>query len=580
MTYGLMFKVTTDSEKHAVVSAAKSAGLHVYPDNVNVNNDIYVVLLFAGTFSTVHRAFDKIKTPIYVYNGELVGGRFDPAYIRSVRNSNFADYRYSEVPHSTIRGGPATCHTCGDEVYDGHVDTHGTVYCNKCVDGWVKCQICHARHPPEELEKVDGFLLCYPCYETEAKMCSNCGSVHLRGDMGTVDRQLLCMRCIENPDVAMRCSHCGNVHLRCNMRTDGHIFICSGCSSRYATCTCGRLMDTSSTQVAHDNIDGSVWCEECARSRQFFGDYRYRPRTLKFFSVGSSDPGPYIGWEIEMCRGNRQKTLEALANVEEIFCKRDGSLCPETGIEMVSHPCTFDYYMTRFPWDDVLKPAIKRGYVSHNDERCGLHIHIDRAYLGESPDKQDINVLKIAWALSKFWRQFARFSRRSSDSLKRWAARYEDLIDGDVPNNKHIDRMKRSSSVTKHMCVNLNHRTTIELRFFRGSLNLETILASIQMAKVLADLKDVPLIELYEMEWPEFFARCSEYKELMSYMERRNISADHCGTKETIEDEHPEQVEMTVQSLNELLGRVSRAAAEEEVVERTDYPDRRMYIRR
>ena len=95
---------------------------------------------------------------------------------------------------------------------------------------------------------------------------------------------------------------------------------------------------------------------------------------------------------------------------EHIYCKHDGSL--DDGFEIVSHPATLEYHTNTIPWKKILDEALEMGYYSHNSGTCGLHVHINRAALGERVEEQENTIARIVYFFEKFWDKILRFSRR------------------------------------------------------------------------------------------------------------------------------------------------------------------------
>lgn len=92
---------------------------------------------------------------------------------------------------------------------------------------------------------------------------------------------------------------------------------------------------------------------------------------------------------MEIDDGNdANECADALADVTSaIYCKRDGSLGDE-GVEIVTHPATLNYHLTKLAWDRIIETATDNGYTSHDTETCGLHVHVGRAELpDDAPEK-------------------------------------------------------------------------------------------------------------------------------------------------------------------------------------------------
>ncbi len=73
------------------------------------------------------------------------------------------------------------------------------------------------------------------------------------------------------------------------------------------------------------------------------------------------------------------------------------------------------------------------------------------------------------------------------------------------------------------MAVNLQNYNTVEIRIFRGTLKLNTLLATLQMVNHLCDVA-VSLTdeELQDMGWYDFLSRVTE-PELIQYLKERYL---------------------------------------------------------
>ena len=72
--------------------------------------------------------------------------------------------------------GPSECMWCGDT----HIciDDESRLVCECCTGGW-RCEHCGARiYYEEDMNSIDGLILCHDCYDTRVKNCVNCGEPH------------------------------------------------------------------------------------------------------------------------------------------------------------------------------------------------------------------------------------------------------------------------------------------------------------------------------------------------------------------------------------------------------------------
>jgi len=349
------------------------------------------------------------------------------------------------------------------------------------------CLVCGSLHPMEELTEFDGSYLCETCLHTETTRCQRCGE-RIWTDDNTGDRDTpLCQRCYDR---------------------------------YYTTCEdCGRVIHHDDAYYENDD-DYEPRCYSChcrLAGQGVIHDYYYKPDP-EFFGQGSR----YFGVELEIdgageSRLNASKILSiANAEQEHIYCKHDGSL--NDGFEIVTHPMTLDYHLNHMPWADILSKAKELGYKSHQAETCGLHFHVSRSAFGKTEEEQDAVIARILYFFEKHWEELLKFSRRTHCQLQQWANRY-----GLKEQPKDIlDHAKGDQE--RYTCVNLTNYHTIEFRMFRGTLKLNTLIATLQLIDRICD---VALYfsddEIKDMPWTTFVASCAHLPELLQYLKERRL---------------------------------------------------------
>lgn len=135
--------------------------------------------------------------------------------------------------------------------------------------------------------------------------------------------------------------------------------------------------------------------------------------------------------------------------------------------------------------------AIEHGFTSHDNGRCGLHVHVNRAFFGKSEKRQHVGGYNLAMLVSRFEKQLTQFSRRRDN---RWCSYgiHQEFIDEKHAGFKGLGIFEKSremcveKSYAHSQCVNFEHSATFELRIFRGTLRLETLYATLAMAHGLA----------------------------------------------------------------------------------------------
>ena len=356
--------------------------------------------------------------------------------------------------------------------------------------------------------------------------CKECGSALNADSVFIVDGETVCRNCYENK--VSRCKGCGERHFKQNMKNN----LCEGCIVSFASCpNCGETYDRR--RVRTFEVEGKTYCDGCVptylhQKGIIFDGYSRKPRPVFF---GDKEVGIFFGVELEMDNSERRNEFMARSHTEEVYYKSDGSL-GHGGCEMVTHPCTLDYHTTELPWQTILSAAKSCGYKSHmgtsgdrssNSPTCGLHIHVNRHAFGKSPESRDKREAKLLLLFDKFWPQLSLFSRRDKTSLQRWAKRYADF---DVPSEQLdaiIKKAKGENSGDRRYAVNFtaNDGATVEFRLFRGTLQRETILASIQLINLFIEASKLTTERVQSLAWVEFCNDgCERYPEFAGYIAR------------------------------------------------------------
>ena len=350
----------------------------------------------------------------------------------------------------------------------------------------------------------------------ETYTCDHCGDTYPLDEMFRVGDDLLCPDCAG--ELTIRCDECGRrIYMDDDEGDDEHV-LCHDCCERYYThCDrCGTLIPTGSVY----QCDGEYLCHDCYVDYRDAGpihDYNYTP-DLVFHGKGLRK----FGVELEIDEGG-ESTAHArrfldIANrhAENLYIKTDGSL--DDGLELVTHPMTLDYHLNEMPWEDILHEAKQLGYRSHGAGTCGLHVHISRMAFGCTYETQESCIARLVYFVEKFWPELLRFSRRTQSQLNRWAARYGMKL---CP-REQLNHAK-DSCAGRYTAVNLTNADTIELRLFRGTLKLNTLIATLQMVNHLCEVAiSLSDAELQDMSWFDFLDRIDE-PELIQYLKERRL---------------------------------------------------------
>ncbi|MDY3617787.1 zinc-binding protein [Agathobaculum sp.] len=352
----------------------------------------------------------------------------------------------------------------------------------------------------------------------ETYPCSHCGAKHPTSELFRCGNDDLCPDCAAQ--LTILCDECQTRIYRDDDRGDSQHVLCQACcEAYYTTCdNCGAMIRTNHAYYPEDSDETFCWeCYERRTRHAAIHEYDYKP-DLSFHGKGLR----HFGVELEIDEGgqsaaNARRLLDiGNRSAENLYIKTDGSL--DDGLELVTHPMTLDYHRNEMPWADVLAAARSMGYLSHRAETCGLHVHVSRLAFGCTYDQQETAIARLVYFVEKFWPEMLRFSRRTESQLNRWAARYGARL---CPKDQ-LDHAKHSGA-GRYAAVNLTNGDTIEIRIFRGTLKLNTLLATLHLVNHLCEVA-VSLSDaaLQDMSWHGFLRRITE-PGLIQYLKERNL---------------------------------------------------------
>lgn len=267
---------------------------------------------------------------------------------------------------------------------------------------------------------------------------------------------------------------------------DGHWdihynWVCNEClSENYTPC------ENCSDFVPNDevvDVDGSLYCEECARSHHSddSGIWNYHDHHGDdpiFHGNTNNNTVPYLGVELEVDRGGMNDSIadkvKEIIGHDFIYQETDGSL--NYGFENITQPATLAYHESKEEnYREMFRFLVSKGYRSHNTNTCGLHVHFNRSFFANNEDKYVGRLLLI---VNKFWDNMVKFSRRTPGNIDRWAKKYDKEpteIVADM-HHRYLDR---------YYAVNLSNEDTIEFRLFRGTLNPNSFFATLELVNAI-----------------------------------------------------------------------------------------------
>lgn len=392
--------------------------------------------------------------------------------------------------------------------------------------------------------------------------CTDCTNAISEGDEIVINEHAYCIHC------AFSCYECGGIYSVANQGREwiGDEWYCWSCATQCERCNDGVRNDDTHTvdneswcehcwenysnycewcsestasdiTYVHDNAycescynDNCYWCDECdeaqtnddpcgcdsddddrhvsgcqCRSRNGVHDYRCKPEAI---FRGSNKHNMYLGFELEMEYKDSDKLLNAsqYANttLDTIaYMKHDGSI--NNGFELVTHPHTHNYYRdnSKVLWDTIDRLRTQYGARSWDTDTCGLHIHLSRAGFssGAHLHRFIAFVYHNAPHMMKFAGRKTRFARFNDVYTF-------DEYDRPIFSIKHKTGHPNSFSSERYSAVNTQNENTIELRFFRGTMNTSGVLSALDLAQAMVEYtRELRLddVKLGALQW-EWFA--------------------------------------------------------------------------
>lgn len=223
-------------------------------------------------------------------------------------------------------------------------------------------------------------------------------------------------------------------------------------------------------------------------------NYFYKPEPI-FFKTNNENTQKFFGIELEVMDGGESSmnAKRVCRNHEELYAKHDGSL--SDGMELVSHPCTVNWHLTHL-WDDVLAKLRTLQYTARTGS--GIHVHVSTKYWDNNG-----GIYRVAnmIAFCDMNREALRlYANREKEMFDHWTHRYlspsstrkavaEALLTFGDTEEAMQDLFSRYCDSTDHYSVvNLSNDSTVEIRAFASTLDVNRMHSIIQFVDVLTEL--------------------------------------------------------------------------------------------
>ncbi len=424
-----------------------------------------------------------------------------------------------------------TCQDCGEQIPPNDaVEYEGEHYCHDCCE---ECAYCGEEIPKSELTETADGDVCEDCIDENYSMCEDCECyVHNDRILRTEYDRYVCQDCIDEHYV--QCCRCHDYVHEDEAYWDIHDDpYCCSCRNYYLSwCDgCERYVPSPEVVVIGDG----VFCEACAEEVSPYARkiklWNYKvPKRDMLFCRHEGEPENnklFFGMEIEMDRRDDDPCTDIGTLVEVLdepyaIYKTDGSL--NNGIECVTTPMSFAYLNGEFQptLQKFCETATDMGYRSHDTSTCGLHIHVSEAALGAFSRCRASDIVKTV-NCDHNWKFMALFSRRK----------------GDFEYCNRINPSQWMCDTGRYVTVNRNNmasdgRGTVEFRLFKGTLKWQSILAAVDLCKLIVDM-----VNEHDdwVAWEQIVEAAQErnYEYFLNYLEEQKI-LEKLGAQE-LEDE-------------------------------------------
>jgi hypothetical protein len=251
--------------------------------------------------------------------------------------------------------------------------------------------------------------------------------------------------------------------------------------------------------------------------------YIYRYNQTFVGPIGVQDSYP-LGIELEIefddedVKHDFAKVVRDKYSRDVCHCKRDGSLS-EAGVELVTGYGPYEDISSIVA--DVAQIACDFDGRSYRTDTCGQHISIGRSEMSTAQQARFVVFFNHP-ENQQFLYEFARrTSARYAVTVPTKATdEFIRMCDGDYDN----------LSGDKYEAVNCNHRSHLEVRIFKGSLNVNTILSRLALVRLMGEFCEErrSAKQLTSKEFLKWLrgrdGDCDMFKNIEQYLKRRKLS--------------------------------------------------------
>lgn len=255
--------------------------------------------------------------------------------------------------------------------------------------------------------------------------------------------------------------------------------------------------------------------------KHYIHEYNYTPEYIKHFMDHENKRTTLLlGAEIEVGgnkpevdSNNKQSVVKRCIQImngsesdkeDLIYSTHDGTV----QIELDTMPCSLEYHKNKMNYKEMFKYLDEQGYKGHDCSTAGLHIHVNRDYLGKTKTQQDLVISKILYIIEKFNDNICVIGRKNTD--------YSRFVGDRCKEDTVLNLFAKYNDTGKKAALNLQHKDTIEFRMFKSTLKYETFLLTLEFVKDIIDFaKSINIEEIEMITWNDLMKTFS--KDLQQY---------------------------------------------------------------
>ena len=367
------------------------------------------------------------------------------------------------------------------------------------------CDHCGVVIEDEEFDFVDGRIICQECLDEHYTRCSDCNALTLV-DGAHVDQRgdCICDECFN--DHYFVCHACGEIFHNDDAHDGYGDTYCHECfHDRFIECQeCGNTVNMDDAYYEEDS--DQYLCEHCYHERKanYVMGYHDFSNWKFLFNPSEEKPRTYFGLEIETQdnRGQARNEFPDHWDVENrkfVVFERDGSI---SGIECITHPFTYEWFKTHEEPKNLLKALKKSGFTV--DDGAGIHVHISKKAFTE------MGMLKLVYIIRRHKEDIE--DNIGDRKMGHYCRCNHDLIYGDT-----VSRKLREQSNDRYQAINFCKTPTVELRFFKSTLEFSMLDAIMDFCNNLVQICKLPMVEIAKMSYEDitgFHKRESQVKKM------------------------------------------------------------------